>query len=159
MYHHGEIYGYSIYTVSAIKLFLGNFTDDADKGTEAVITEKQKYSILTRTFDKDHNEVFTIYRGEVKDIATDAVRHDMGKEARMRCMIVKIDCSSKEASVLKTVSCSVCNCSGTFPQLVDSINTNNIIPIFVIFPFLIVFSIPSNSFFLINRFKFLFLLF
>lgn len=98
MYHHGEIYGYSIYTVSAIKLFLGNFTDDADKRTEAVITEKQKYSILTRTFDKDHNEVFKIYRGEVKDIATDAVRHDMGKEARMRCMIVKIDCSSKEAS-------------------------------------------------------------
>lgn len=103
MYHHGEIYGYSLYTVSALKVFLGNYTDDPDKKTEAVITERQKISILTLEYDKDHNEVFKIYRGVVKEISTNAVRYDMGKEARMKCMQIKMDCSSEESSDIQYI--------------------------------------------------------
>ena len=79
IYNHGEVVRYEVRELAQLKLRLGNFTDDDLKTETTYITEGEKLSLLTREFDKDHKEVFTIVRGLVKEISTHMVRYGMSK--------------------------------------------------------------------------------
>lgn len=108
IYHHGEISKYEIRELTSIKINFNNFTDDDTKTKVANITEYDKISLLTRAFDNDHNEVFTIYRGLVKEISTVAVRYNMSKEQSMECILICMDCSTENNSDMQYIKlCSV----------------------------------------------------
>lgn len=106
LYHHGEINKYEIRDLTSIKIHFDNFTDDTESGNKnkiGIITEDSTVSLLVREFDNDHNEVFTIFRGLVKEISTRAVRYDMSKEQRMECVLIRIDCSTEGNSDIQDI--------------------------------------------------------
>lgn len=103
LYHHGEVDTYSIRSLTSLKIQLSYFTDDPTKRVTAYITEEQKISLLTREFDKDHKEVFKIFRGLVKEISTNAAKYGMSSEQTKKCIIIKMDCSSEGKSDIQYV--------------------------------------------------------
>ena len=107
LYHHGEVDTYSVSALTSLKIHFAYFTDDENKTVTSTITEKQKLSLLTREFDKDHNEVFKIFRGLVKEISTNAIRYGMSREQQKACITIKIDCSSNEKSDIQYIK--LCN--------------------------------------------------
>lgn len=103
IYNHGEVVRYEVRELAQLKLRLGNFTDDDLKTETTYITEGEKLSLLTREFDKDHKEVFTIVRGLVKEISTHMVRYGMSKEDQMKCIFIRMDCSKDGKSNIREV--------------------------------------------------------
>lgn len=103
IYNHGEVVRYEVRELAQLKLRLGNFTDDDLKTETTYITEGEKLSLLTREFDKEHKEVFTIIRGRVKEIATHMVRYDMSREDQMKYIFIRIDCSKEGKSDVKEI--------------------------------------------------------
>ena len=102
-YNHGEVVRYEVRELAQLRLHLGNFTDDDLKTETACITEGDKVSLLTREFDKEHKEVFTIVRGLVKEISTNMVRYGMSKEDQMKCIFIRMDCSKEGKSDIREV--------------------------------------------------------
>ena len=88
IYNHGEVVRYEVRELAQLRLHLGNFTDDDLKTETTCITEGDKVSLLTREFDKEHKEVFTIVRGLVKEISTNMVRYGMSKQDQMKCIFI-----------------------------------------------------------------------
>ena len=103
IYNHGEVVRYEVRELAQLKLRLGNFTDDDLKTETTYITEGEKISLLTREFDKEHKEVFTIVRGLVKEISTHMVRYGMSKEDQMKCIFIRMDCSKEGKSDIREV--------------------------------------------------------
>jgi len=103
IYNHGEVVRYEVRELAQLKLRLGNFTDDDLKTETTYITEGEKISLLTREFDKEHKEVFTIARGLVKEISTHMVRYGMSKEDQMKCIFIRMDCSKEGKSDVKEI--------------------------------------------------------
>ena len=106
-YNHGEVVRYEVRELAQLKLHLGNFTDDDLKTETACITEGDKVSLLTREFDKEHKEVFTIVRGLVKEISTNMVRYGMSKQDQMKCIFIRMDCSKDGKSDIQAIK--LCN--------------------------------------------------
>lgn len=94
IYHHGEVDKYELRELTSIRIRFNNFTDGSDKTKISHITEKTEVSLLVRQFDNDHREVFTIYRGIVKEIYTRAIKYNMSKEQCMECILICMDCST-----------------------------------------------------------------
>ena len=107
IYNHGEVVRYEVRELAQLRLHLGNFTDDNLKTETTRITEGDKVSLLTREFDKEHKEVFTIVRGLVKEISTNMVRYGMSKEDQMKCIFIRMDCSKDGKSDIQTIK--LCN--------------------------------------------------
>lgn len=103
IYNHGEVVRYEVRELAQLRLHLGNFTDDDLKTETTRITEGEKISLLTREFDKEHKEVFTIVRGLVKEISTHMVRYGMSKEDQMKCIFIRMDCSKEGKSDIREV--------------------------------------------------------
>ena len=103
IYNHGEVVRYEVRELAQLRLHLGNFTDDDLKTETTYITEGEKISLLTREFDKEHKEVFTIVRGLVKEISTHMVRYGMSKEDQMKCIFIRMDCSKEGKSDIQEV--------------------------------------------------------
>ena len=103
IYNHGEVVRYEVRELAQLRLHLGNFTDDDLKTETTRITEGEKISLLTREFDKEHKEVFTIIRGLVKEISTHMVRYGMSKEDQMKCIFIRMDCSKEGKSDIREV--------------------------------------------------------
>ena len=103
IYNHGEVVRYEVRELAQLKLRIGNFTDDDLKTETTYITEGEKISLLTREFDKEHKEVFTIVRGLVKEISTHMVRYGMSKEDQMKCIFIRMDCSKEGKSDIREV--------------------------------------------------------
>lgn len=103
IYNHGEVVRYEVRELAQLRLHLGNFTDDDLKTETTCITEGDKVSLLTREFDKEHKEVFTIVRGLVKEISTNMVRYGMSKEDQMKCIFIRMDCSKEGKSDIREV--------------------------------------------------------
>lgn len=103
IYNHGEVVRYEVRELAQLKLRIGNFTDDDLKTETTYITEGDKISLLTREFDKEHKEVFTIIRGLVKEISTHMVRYGMSKEDQMKCIFIRMDCSKEGKSDIQEV--------------------------------------------------------
>lgn len=103
IYNHGEVVRYEVRELARLRLHLGNFTDDDLKTETTRITEGEKISLLTREFDKEHKEVFTIVRGLVKEISTHMVRYGMSKEDQMKCIFIRMDCSKEGKSDIREV--------------------------------------------------------
>ena len=103
IYNHGEVVRYEVRELAQLRLHLGNFTDDDLKTETTYITEGDKVSLLTREFDKEHKEVFTIIRGLVKEISTHMVRYGMSKEDQMKCIFIRMDCSKEGKSDIREV--------------------------------------------------------
>ena len=106
-YNHGEVVRYEVRELAQLRLHLGNFTDDDLKTETACITEGDKVSLLTREFDKEHKEVFTIVRGLVKEISTNMVRYGMSKQDQMKCIFIRMDCSKDGKSDIQAIK--LCN--------------------------------------------------
>ena len=103
IYNHGEVVRYEVRELAQLRLHLGNFTDDDLKTETTRITEGDKVSLLTREFDKEHKEVFTIVRGLVKEISTNMVRYGMSKEDQMKCIFIRMDCSKDGKSDIQAI--------------------------------------------------------
>lgn len=106
IYHHGEVDKYEVRELTSLRVHFNNFTDDNNKTKISYITEKTEVSLLVRRFDNDHKEVFTIYRGMVKEIYTKAIRYNMSKEQRMECILICMDCSTNGKSDIQNVKLS-----------------------------------------------------
>ncbi len=107
IYNHGEVVRYEVRELAQLRLHLGNFTDDDLKTETTRITEGDKVSLLTRGFDKEHKEVFTIIRGLVKEISTNMVRYGMSKQDQMKCIFIRMDCSKDGKSDIQAIK--LCN--------------------------------------------------
>lgn len=103
IYNHGEVVCYEVRELAQLRLHLGNFTDDDLKTETTCITEGDKVSLLTREFNKEHKEVFTIVRGLVKEISTHMVRYGMSKEDQMKCIFIRMDCSKDGKSDIQAI--------------------------------------------------------
>lgn len=103
IYNHGEVVRYEVRELTQLRLHLGNFTDDDLKTETTRITEGDKVSLLTREFDKEHKEVFTIVRGLVKEISTNMVRYGMSKQDQMKCIFIRMDCSKNGKSDIQAI--------------------------------------------------------
>lgn len=103
IYNHGEVVRYEVRELAQLRLHLGNFTDDDLKTETTCITEGDKVSLLTREFDKEHKEVFTIVRGLVKEISTNMVRYGMSKQDQMKCIFIRMDCSKDGKSDIQAI--------------------------------------------------------
>lgn len=103
IYNHGEVVRYEVRELAQLRLHLGNFTDDDLKTETTRITEGDKVSLLTREFDKEHKEVFTIVRGLVKEISTNMVRYGMSKQDQMKCIFIRMDCSKDGKSDIQAI--------------------------------------------------------
>lgn len=103
IYNHGEVVRYEVRELAQLRLHLGNFTDDDLKTETTRITEGDKVSLLTREFDKEHKEVFTIVRGLVKEISTNMVRYGMPKQDQMKCIFIRMDCSKDGKSDIQAI--------------------------------------------------------
>lgn len=103
IYNHGEVVRYEVRELAQLRLHLGNFTDDDLKTETTRITEGDKVSLLTREFDKEHKEVFTIVRGLVKEISTNMVRYGMSKQDQMKCIFIRMDCSKDGKSDIRAI--------------------------------------------------------
>lgn len=103
IYNHGEVVRYEVRELAQLRLHLGNFTDDDLKTETTCITEGDKVSLLTREFNKEHKEVFTIVRGLVKEISTNMVRYGMSKQDQMKCIFIRMDCSKDGKSDIQAI--------------------------------------------------------
>lgn len=103
LYDHGELDTFEVRALTSLKLKFSYFTDDDNKRVTSTISEEQKLSLLTREFDKEHKEVFKIYRGLVKEISTRAVKYGMSKSEQEKCIIIKMDCSSEGESDIQYI--------------------------------------------------------
>lgn len=97
IYKHGTIAKYREYSVSVMKIYF-DFGDDQGLVSKT-FAERELKSFLVRTYDKDHHEIYNIYRGKIISISTVAVR-SCSPADYPKYTTIKLDCSKDNQSIV-----------------------------------------------------------